>query len=271
MKTRGFYPNTSFSNKDTLYYTDKRSEWVYSAVRYNNQDEQYRKSDLGWAYPSELRLWSTLALSIPEGEGKIILYPYDQPILIKDKDFTLDISNDDRFIKFVNKLLYEKIEGISPYFNRKHYDFHHYDFDKTLQESIYSQISLDDQLLLRGLSCLIKSSLLMGNYLFSEEAAILIFISLEAALTIINNRLIESGLQNPNYDDIYAYVHNNVNEYFPSYYQECYENRILLIHPENKYGLNSIPPLEADDYFDTYDSLISFYRFILLGEKPSYD
>ncbi len=42
---------------------------------------------------------------------------------------------------------------------------------------------------MRGLSCLIKSQVINTNVLLIEEAALLVFISLEAALKIIHGRL----------------------------------------------------------------------------------
>ena len=50
------------------------------------------------------------------------------------------------------------------------------------------------------------------------------------------------------------------------YIKEQYEKWIETKHPVSKYGSGWAPSLFADDIMDTYGTLISIYRHIVLGE-----
>lgn len=99
---------------------------------------------------------------------------------------------------------------------------------------------------------------------FMEDAALNAFVSLEALIYLIGRHL--SGSKNIKTDDAFAYLENN----FPggkglvNYFKKCYENRIKIVHPGNRFGDFLFPPLFADDFLDTQETLVEVYRDVIL-------
>jgi len=54
------------------------------------------------------------------------------------------------------------------------------------------------------------------------------------------------------------------------YYEARYEERIIAVHPANKFGEFWTLPLMMGDVYHLRKSLIGFYRHILLGETKGW-
>lgn len=267
MSSKGLYPSTPFLNKNAIFIPEHASNIVYSVTRFTEEDWEHHDAEMMWAYVSEIRLWASLILSIPEDSGYVCIYPRYEAVLIDDFDFPADDLSDKQCYKNISDMVFDKLNGLDYEITTK-YEFQSYNFDQKIQTKIYNAINLKSPLLIRGLSFLIKSQIVSCNYLLTEEAALLVYIALEAALRIIRNGLIEQGIKNPSFDQVFE----KVKDKFPSgenladYFRECYDNRIMIVHPENDFGNYYIPPLQVDDFIDTYTAVVDFFRYLLIEE-----
>ena len=270
MNEKGRYPNNNFQSNDAIFISDKRTGFVYSVIKTIKEDEQYYNSETSWALVSEIKLWSSIMLSIPKDQGKFIIFPNNNIIEIDESksDF-----NDPQLLDFIHQIIYNKLEGLNYIYDIRD-SISEIDFNKELQYKIYSNIDCSNHILIRGLTFLIKSQILVSTncYLFMEDALTLLYFSIEAALSIIRKSMIKSTGQTPSYIDVFTLISekyipdvdlNNIKDYF----QALYENRILLVHPDNKYKVSGIPILEADDYYDIYGHMLEFYRDIIISNE----
>jgi hypothetical protein len=133
---------------------------------------------------------------------------------------------------------------------------------------LLTNIDGSDQLLLAGLARLLGANRLL-ELSEPEEAAIILFVSMGAALERIRQHLCaEAGI-----DDVpFTAVHDYFKRTFPDgddiadYYAARYEERVIATHPANRYGEFWAPPLMMGDVYHLRKSLISLYRHIVLGE-----
>lgn len=272
MNEKGRYPNNSFLSKNVSFISDKRCGFIYSIVRTDFEDSQYFNSEISWALVTEIKLWSSIMLSIPKDEGIFTIYPNNIPIELEDTNFLNQDFNSEQFLDSMRLYLSKKIQGINLSRDIRN-SISDTSFDTKVQDTLFSRIRCADHILIRGLSFLIKSQILISTnvYLFIEEALLLLYLAIEAALLIIRNNMIKHGHNEPSFTDVFKIINE---KYLPDidlsdltdYFKACYENRILLVHPDNKYKVSGIPNLAADDYFDTYVNMIEFYRDILIND-----
>lgn len=221
-------------------------------------------SDLAWLSREEVRLLATLALSVPEGCGALTFDPGEAVVIDLPSDVDLRSG---AAIEVVRKALlplcaHQEVNELSTWEMSNLEE----------QRTIYNAISLRDELLLRGLYCLLKSRLLVGDRRFGEEAFMNLQIAREAALEMIREVLLakaEVGGRGPSFRDAHAYLVENFRfgEALAEYFSWQHELWIVTKHPASALGPVWIPPLLADDVFDTYASLISVYRHLLLCEE----
>jgi len=198
------------------------------------------------------------------------MYPNPTPITLSRSQLPFDDLAAPEFLEKMDQFLHDKMDGLD--IEQIDYDsFSTVDFNPLDQQRLYHSIDPNNHLLIRGLSCLLKSRLFMGKYLylFLEEAALLVFVSMEALLSLVRNSLKSSGINNPTFSQVYDIISRR---YTPGidlseYFEECYDHRVRLVHPDNRFGAAGIPYLEADDYFDTCTDVERLYRGYLLDEK----
>jgi hypothetical protein len=91
---------------------------------------------------------------------------------------------------------------------------------------------------------------------------------MEAALRVLRAALGDHFGREFSFTETHAYIADAIHLGDPlsQYLQDCWENRVMLVHPESRRGSYSIPPLLADDFYETYGALVTLYRFILIGE-----
>ena len=107
---------------------------------------------------------------------------------------------------------------------------------------------------------------------FTEEAAILAFISLDASFNIVLKRLRHSGFKNPTSEDAMQYIARVFSsEEEGKYFEYYYEQRIKTVHPSSRFGSFPHAPLYADDYTHLFDDLLELYAFFICGNvNPKY-
>ncbi|MDO9579247.1 MAG: hypothetical protein Q7J06_01575 [Bacteroidales bacterium] len=269
MSPRGRYPQNSFQSEEAVFVSQYTIGRVYTLVKAQVADEQYHNSETAWALVSEIRLWASIALSIPEDSGVYILYPNPRPVVIKRNKAPFDKLTTQDFVDKMGRYLHEKEEGLNVE-SIAYESFSSVDFSSDIQEQLFQAIDCNNHVLIRGLSCLLKARLFMSKdlYLFIEEAALLVFFAVEALLSLVLESLRVSGISNPNFNQVFDIISKR---YTPGvdvtdYFRDCYKKRIKLVHPDNKYEVLGIPKLDADDYFDTCTDMERIYRDYILDK-----
>lgn len=140
--------------------------------------------------------------------------------------------------------------------------------DTRLQERLYSQIDTRDHLMMRGLSTLLRSIMIGQHFQFTEEAIHAVFIAMDASFSLIRRRLSNRGQKNVSSVDAAKYLAAVFYEEIIEmrYFEEFYDNRIMSIHPESRFGTFAHPPLMVDDFYHLRDSMIGIYAYFNSGQ-----
>jgi hypothetical protein len=119
--------------------------------------------------------------------------------------------------------------------------------------------------LLRGVSCLLKGRMAFQHSEFGEAACIYLWIAMDAAHSLVLERLRKSGMVNPSSKDAAKYFEKlaGYETEWEKFFEDDYENRIRAIHPANRFGAEAIPQYLADDFLELYDSLIPLFEFFV--------
>ncbi|WP_158785895.1 hypothetical protein [Granulicella sp. L46] len=116
---------------------------------------------------------------------------------------------------------------------------------------------------LRGVACLLKANMASQHPEFFESALLSLWIALDAAQSIVFNRLREAGNKNPSSAEAAQYVYDayGFEGVWEKFFEDDYANRIRFIHPENRYGAQARPWGFADDFFELNENLIDLFYF----------
>jgi len=270
------YPENSFKHRDALYYPSEDIVFIATKQSSSHHDDVFTEVAI-WE-PDEIRLLGTLTLSIPENGGWVGYYPWDFSFTaihtVPHIPVTANLSSDDAIsscLDYARGLLAKKRESRrSSYILRSQQSLPR--SDAQIENKLFENIDPTNSLLIRGLYHLVKCPLLILAYpdypMFMEEAFVNLQISTEAAIQIIRERLRAGGNPHPSKKDVFEYINSNFTQNYSwvEYLEEQYENWIEIKHPVSIYGSGWAPSLFADDIFETYDTLISIYRHIVLGE-----
>lgn len=268
------YPENVFRHRDALYYPSKNIVFIATKKSSRLNDDVF--SEVAVWEPDEIRLLGTLTLSVPENGGWVAYFPwhfsFKEVPKIPHIPVTADLSSDEGIsscLNYARALLDNKEElSTSSYIFRSQQSLPR--SDAHIENSLFENIDPTDSLLIRGLYHLIKCTLLVHSscYMFMEEAFINLQISTEAAIKILREHLCAKGNPQPTKKDILNYIKSNFtgNIEFVEYLEEMHEKWIETKHPISPFGSGWAPSLWASDIYETYDSLISIYRHIVLGE-----
>lgn len=256
----GFYPEYEFLRPRAYYYGSERDRLVFSVVRKQGSFSDETLSEVQWADPSEIRLMGALLLSRKPDWGQFFfesVYFRTIPIHVR---YDVDLTHPEvRRALYSHARIFSKAPG--SFFNiATQKDA----FEPEWAEKLYDSISPQNRLLLRGISCLLRGGMLARRRTFMGDAALNAFVSLEALIYLIGRHL--SGSKNIKTDDAFAYLENNFSggKGLVNYFKKCYENRIKIVYPGNRFGDFLFPPLFADDFLDTQETLVEVYRDVIL-------
>jgi hypothetical protein len=98
--------------------------------------------------------------------------------------------------------------------------------------------------------------------------AINLYIALEAALVTLRRRLSRAAGRDVSYDTVFDFVRETFayGDALTEYWRDVYDDRTMVLHPDNRVGNHAIPPLSADDVLELFDPMLSLYRFVLIGK-----
>ncbi|MXO70011.1 hypothetical protein GRI72_14515 [Altererythrobacter marinus] len=75
-------------------------------------------------------------------------------------------------------------------------------------------------------------------------------------------------MANPTSVDAQNFIHDAFAEERSGlkYFEEFYEDRIVTMHPKNRFGVFGSAPLGQDEFYWLHNGLRDVYRFLILGE-----
>jgi len=292
MSPRGVYPAESIYFDDASYIRD--DELTFSVCRFKKHtrggdNESY--SEVEWLNPTEARLYGSLMLSVDRDESFSAFYPYPTTEPLTCLTQTPDKS---WFIEYVKPYLQKKIiepdilhPGASaparntyrwcadiampPISGGPKYDFRANGINYQLARTLYNSIDINDALVIRGLTTLIKAEMLHFHYQFIEAAIYSLFISMEVSFRLVIRALKAKGNSEPTSKDAMTYIHDSFYDIqrVDKYFEEYYEGRVMTFHPESRYGIYPHTPLAADDYNCLYNDMLEVYAFLICGHVHS--
>jgi hypothetical protein len=275
----GQYPSDSFITKDSIYIANEKLSFSVFKNIPDNEEDFY--SEVQLLYPEEIRLYSSLMLSVDREKSYSAFYPYPYsvPLLISDSEAGIDANA----ISEIDTILSSGLAKPNP----PNYPYNHpiledvkppplaggpeYNFrdgiNYELARTIYEKIDTSDGILIRGLSTFIKSRMLTMHHQFMEETIIDLYISLESSFRLVLRKLRQQGVENPTSKDASAYICSvfNIVDGADRYFEADYEDRIMSLHPESRFGIFPVAPLGVDDGYALFDNLLEIYAFLIAG------
>ncbi|MDO8413475.1 MAG: hypothetical protein Q7S51_06785 [Gallionellaceae bacterium] len=278
MTTFSMLPASSFMTTNASLYIDEHLS--FSATRVEEESDYY---ELAWCDAEEIALLSSIVVGIHPDHGKAFLFPARWPFYLEDNGE--DLSNPELLAEIVDTLKNEiavrfasgkdtnSWEELPPFLKNRPYEFNSKLNSTEYHLFLFEHIKPNDTMLIRGLSHLLKCGMLrcLGRS-FVDTACLEIYVSLEATLQIILNRLRLAGNPNPTNRDASNYLLSAFNEPAISerYYGEYYDDRIRAIHPNSRFGAAKFTPLYVDDLYMLYNDLLRTYEFLITGVPNSY-
>jgi hypothetical protein len=103
---------------------------------------------------------------------------------------------------------------------------------------------------------------------FLEESALSAIISREAALQLLRKKLSTKFGKRFSNDDVLLHIEDvfPTGPYLADVLREDWDVRVMMTHPISDYGAHWSPPVDADEAFDTLNTLTYLYRYLLLDE-----
>ena len=277
----GLYPNESVIIGDSIVYFGNDISFILTPL----DDVESDYSGVAWLTLNEIRLLSSMLLSIDD--GMLLLHPHPHLHYIRINNEVgvsdiLDLLCSHLFQAIAVTDSYEEIRG-HRFLVQNPYNFHRSVDLPVVGEQRYrnrnncinsetllklhAQIDITDKLMMRALATLLRSSLLMCYPHLLEEAINSTFISLDASFSMVQRRLRELGNPSPSSKDASEFISNVFNTEGPEKYFQCYyESRIMAFHPSSRFGEFAHSPVEADDCYDLFDSLVSVYRYLICDD-----
>lgn len=268
MSSFGTYWSSSSMMADAAYIV--REDLIFTACHFDqdaHEDNYYTEHDE--PTPEETRLLASLALPIGADRGFMAQYP-DVTSIRLDHRRALDdpavIAEVEAELRQALAMATERPRTCPP-LPPCTYGHFHWPLPLSVHRNIYENIDDQDHLLIRGLATWLKSSMLYSHSAFGEEANYPLWISLDASLAIVFEALQATGVANPSALDAQNFVHDAFGEKRSGlkYFEEFYEDRIMTMHPRNRFGTFAFAPIGHDDFYWLHNGLREVYRYVVLG------
>lgn len=137
------------------------------------------------------------------------------------------------------------------------------------QLSNFRRLQSATPLLIRGVTLLLKAHMAWQHPGFGEAACIFLWISLDAAHSLILRKLRDSGIPNPTSKDAARWFESlsGYDTEWDKFFEGDYDNRIRAIHPDNRFGSEARPQFLADDFYDLNDMLIPLFQHLVADSE----
>jgi len=219
----------------------------------------------------EIRLLAALILPIGLDYGMVSPYPLGYAHRIKTRDDLRSFEILKETIEHMRSIFLGErfrpwVDGpYPPLFGGPNYEFRDAPSPVDLQKRIFDAIDPKDGLLMRGLATLVKSTMLARHAQFFEAAIYTLYISLDASFNLVVRELRTQGIDSPSAHEAGAFIEKAFDEETSGtkYFEEYYEDRIKVMHPESRFGIFPYAPVMHDDFYWLYTGYIKDYvRFI---------
>jgi hypothetical protein len=268
MSHLGSYPARSFLSEFASLVVSP--EICFSIVRVQQRDWSW--GELDCMIESELPLFGSVVLT--GNAGATYLYPYPTSCSVSLETATVK-NIDDECVRECKSFLLNRIQKYAedaivasfhkpPILGGEPYKFieadDYGDWSLTLRS-----LKSASPVILRGVNCLIKSRMAFQHRELGESACLHLWIALDAAHSLILQKLREDGNANPTSVDAARYFEkmSGLGTEWDRFFEEDYDNRIRVNHPDNRFGAEAIPSLMAEDFFDLYGALVPLFRFFV--------
>ncbi|WP_257304720.1 hypothetical protein [Geothrix campi] len=277
----GSYPRGTIHVPNGFFHAD--DEIVFSVVYgndWNQLDPDLPYSEFDWASPEEIHLLASILLCEKRDDAYISFYPLVNVSLNLDAD-KIDLSTNDAVMS-VRTLLLETAKSSDKHYARdsilsclgKPFSLiapERYNLDRL--QLYWDSLSPSDYVLIRGVYSLIKCDMLCRHYEFWEEALLTLYIALEASFQIVLEVLAAEGIPEPNAHDAAVWLHEHFDKPFgisapdelEKYFEEFYEERIMTLHPSNRFGEYPFSPTMHDDVNHLRRALREIFAYIVSG------
>lgn len=256
------FPEENFIGKDFAYVVHNNKPILITKIK---DFEGY--NELSWLHKEEIRVLGAISLSA-ESIGWYSFFSENRPIYIEIEDihnFTLSEQ------KYIDRILSFSSGSFKTFVDNYGDEVVRGGIVKNPNyicrpEVLYNSIDFTNDTLIKSLGYWLKAGMLSQYNCFNEEAASLLFFSLEGILKLFLEE-IQRLEPNAGVRDVPRYFRENFNthEGYEDYIFMCYELRNGYVHPHNS-GWNS--NFEADDLLETFNVLKDIL-FIYLTRKPS--
>lgn len=146
-----------------------------------------------------------------------------------------------------------------------------FDWDDQRREqaaTFFEAADIDDPVLIRGLHALLKSEMLFNHFQFRDASLASSHIALDAAYSMILQRLKASGAANPTshdaqayMDDLYGVPHTGL-----KFFEDYYSDRVRNFHTDSRFGPEPIPFFSIDDIWHLNFALKGLFYRLATGE-----
>lgn len=266
MSPLGRYPADSFCSESAALIVSP--EICFSIVRMRRNTWSATEREV--LTELEVPLFGSILLAGKEDEPQFYPYPTSHWVFLEIDSF------EDRHILECKSSLLERLqkkmgEHQTDFFHKPpslggvQYEFAPSGADDDRRLVLRHLQTVANPIILRGVSCLLKAQMAFQHHEFGEAACIFSWIALDAAHSLVLQKLRQSGIANPTSEDAARYF-EKISGYgteWEKFFEDDYENRIRSIHPDNRFGAEAIPQFLADDFYDLNEMLIPLFYFFV--------
>jgi len=238
------------------------------------EDEGF--SEIDNLTPAELPILATMMLCVEKGEIPIYPYPTQQCLFLRKSDEQLldgpsvhEAGNWLRAYVKRNRLEHGLADLIHrpPAAGGSQYNLIPSEGRNKSRVTVLDYLNSADPVCIRGVASLLKANMAWSHSELQEAARISLWVALDAAHSIILERLRLSGNTRPTSEDAAEYVYkaSGISGVWEKFFEEDYENRIRFIHPDSRFGAEARPWLLADDFYELNENLIDLFYFLATG------
>ena len=221
----------------------------------------------------EVQFLAAMVMAVGLGEGVVAPYPVSD-------SFALDYEgplHDPEFLQAAGNALRREIAGMrrlatSPPIlavEAAPFGYHHRPLNAARLAEVFSAVDAGDDLMIRGLHALIKSRMVAMHIELAEEANYPLYVALDALFSLVRRRLMKCGNPNPSSYDAQTFVHDVFDEEQSGmrFFEEFYDDRIMTMHPDNRYGIFRHAPISHCDFHSLFEMVREVYREVALRSK----
>lgn len=268
----GYYPNIEV-RKDNNSYSFRNS---IPFLITNDEKSYIGNSDVSFLNEAELRFSASVILS--PNYPRCSFYFDNYYVTRIDKRAFDGLSHQEMSDLMFELLNIRTVKEKRPTFfsgqeiGAKPYRFQKFDENMDDFNSLYDGIDKNDQLTMRTLFYLVKSSMLWANMCFGEDAISNALFSVEGALLLLQRKEGHSD-RNINIDLLTEIFRNSFNrgEQLFDFIREGYEKRVSIVHACPKSGVEWTPFLMADDFYEYFNISRMLLVYIILDRVTDLD